>query len=592
MRSQSLYFLELSRISGKALRLYWPTARSLGMNFLLRNLESEVEEAALTAGEALVEAEAVQQPSEVDKGLWVAQVEGYEVEARLTPTRVLEGTCECAAFRKGGMCGHIIAVLLVLRRQQQEQQTQKKQQRRGAQKPKRLTTSIVLDHVEREELVDFVREYARRNRNFAIALKARFASAVEALDSREKYEQLIETTISAVRKPDRRISLRGSQRLLRVLEELKQQMVQAAERAAFVEASVIARLIIEKISPLLPKAGEKRYELRQFIRDAFQQLHRLLEKPVAPTLLNELWNYGLEAHKKRIYRSQEIDLLFLKWLLELARDTEQLNTLLSAVEAHMEVYQTEERPLAPLLLLRVSALEKAGREPEARQLMERNLAQPNVLEYAIRQAQQRKQGPRVKALAQTGLKLDPPEGTRAWLEQLLLDLAVGEGDTPNIRKYALRRFLDTLDLKYYRQARQFTPEGERPEQLSELLSQLKALPYSSKLRDTQAQLLAAEKEWALLLAYAQEVQSLDLLALIDQPLLQQHPEELYSLYDELLREYARHHLGRQTARRIRQALQRLLDIGAADLAHRLMEEFRREYGERHSLMEELQELGE
>jgi len=36
----------------------------------------------------------------------------------------------------------------------------------------------------------------------------------------------------------------------------------------------------------------------------------------------------------------------------------------------------------------------------------------------------------------------------------------------------------------------------------------------------------------------------------------------------------------------------LLDIGAAGLAHRLMEEFRREYGERHSLMEELQELGE
>jgi hypothetical protein len=561
------------------------------MNFLLRQIEGAVDECSWTQGEQLVENNAVQKLEEPEKELWVAEVEQYETEVRLKGQKVLEGTCECERYLDIGLCGHIVATLLVLRRQLQNRKSerQKKKQQRQKQ-PQKLTTKTVLENVELEELASFVREYARTNRNFAIALKARFASAVEAMDSQDKYAQLLDTTIKAVRKSDREITLRGSQRLLKVLTELKRQSEAAQAEGDFLTVAVIAKTIIGKITPLLRKTSGKKAALRQHVTDAFDILHQLLAQQPAPRLKQQLWAYALEEHGKRTFRSQQIDLYFFKLMLQLAQDTQQLSTLLEKLDEHIDTYEQEDRPLAPLLLQKVSTLEKAGREEAARQLMERNLTQPDVLEYAIRQAQGKQQTHRVKALAQTGLRLDPPQGTRGRLEKLLLDIAQREDDQTAIVQYALLRFYDTLDLQYYQLARQHSLPSDWPAIVEEVWAKLEALPFSQKLRDTRARLLILEEDWSGLMAYTEALESLDLLAFADEHLLPRFPQRTKQLYEALIREYARHHLGRQTARRIRNALERLQLIGAAPLARRLLDDFRGNYGERHTLMEELRGL--
>ncbi|NBC09688.1 MAG: hypothetical protein GVY26_21045, partial [Bacteroidetes bacterium] len=297
-----------------------------------------------------------------------------------------------------------------------------------------------------------------------------------------------------------------------------------------------------------------------------------------------------EEHGKLTYRSQQIDLYFFKLMLQLAQEPQQLGTLLEKLDEQIGTYEQEDRPLAPLLLQKVSTLEKAGQEEAAQQLTERNLTQPDVLEYAIRQAQDKQQTHRVKALAQTGLRLDPPQGTRSRLEKLLLDIALREEDQSAIVAYALLRFYDTLDLQYYRLARQYSLPSSWPATLEAVWAKLETLPFSQKLRDTRARLLILEKDWEGLMAYAEALESLDLLAFADEHLLPRFPQRTQQLYEALIREYARHHLGRQTARRIRTALERLQLIGAAPLARRLLEDFRGNYGERHTLMEELQGL--
>jgi hypothetical protein len=560
------------------------------MNISLREIESAVDEHSLLRGEQLLEDDAVQEARELEKELWVAKVKGYETEVRIKGGKALEGTCECKRFLDIGICGHLVATMLVIRRELQQKSQQKKSKSQSKKRPQKLTTKTVLENVELEELTGFVREYARTNRNFAIALKARFASSVKAMDSRDKYAQLLDTTIKAVRKSDREITLRGSQRLLKVLGELKQQSEAAQAEGDFITVAVIARTIIEKTTPLLRKTSGKKTELRQCVTQAFNTLQLLLKQQPAPRLLQQLWAYSLEEHNKLVYRSQQIDRHFFKLMLQLAQEPEQLLLLLKKLDEQMKTYEQEGRPLAPLLLQKVSTLEKAGQEKAARQLMERNLTQPDVLEYAIRQAQKKQQTHRVKALAQTGLRLDPPQGTRRRLEQLLLDIAQTENEQDTIVQYALLSFYDTLDLQYYQLARQHSPADDWPAKQEAAWKQLQNKPFSHKLRDTRAKLLILEQDWQGLMAYAEQLESLDLIAITDEYLLPRFPQRTRQLYETLLREYAQHHLGRQTARRIRAALERLRAIGAAPLARRLLDEFRGHYGERHTLMEELQGL--
>ena len=556
------------------------------MNFLLQKLESHIDEGALIEGESLLEAGAANGLFELEKHLWLATVDGHEVELKVSPSKVLGGTCECERFAEEGMCEHLAALMMAVRRKQQAHKQKREQEKKESQGPRKLTTGIVLDNVNLEELAEFVRDYAKANRNFAIALKARFASIVTEIGGNEKYMQLLESTIKAVRKLDRSISMRGSQRLIKVLEELHLQADHGILERDFLEAAFICQSIIEKVTPVLKKAKGKQRELKRDVTRAFENLHRLLEKNPAPTLIRSLWEYGLQEYNKLVYRNSGVDLLFFKLMVELAQEPGQQETLLEALRNYKEKYQEENRPVAPLMLIELSALERAGRPEEARQLMESNLTQPDVLLYAIQQAIAKGQIPRVKALAITGLRFELPPEVKARLEEMMLQLAEQDEEPEEVNRYALLRFLDTQHFAYLEKARQAAGPGW-PQQVEEVLAHFQEQPYAPSRRNTIARILAEEGLHGRLMSYAEQVQSLDLLQEFAPYLISDHRERLLELYRQLLTDFLRNHLGRKTSQRIREALQRLHEIGAGNMAVLLVEEFRSQYPERHSLMEEL-----
>ncbi len=557
------------------------------MNFPLQKLEAHLDEESLIGGENLLEQGAVGRLFELEKHLWLANVEGYEVEVQISPSKVTGGTCECAEFLEKGLCRHLAAVLLKLRRKQQaRKEKREKAQKAAPSSSRRLTTGIVLDNVELEELIEFVRDFARTNRNFAIALKARFASSVSEIHGKDKYLQLLESTIGAVRKPDRSITIRGSQRLLKVLEELHQHLSQSMLEADFVEAANIAWSIIEKVTPIIRKARDKQQELTGHVRNAFESLRQMVDRKPAPSLLKDIWAHALNEHHKIAYRSTGVDLQFFKLMVQLAQDETQMEQLEEAILQHREKYRSEKRPTAPLLLIELSALEKRGETEDARQLMERNLMEPEVLQYAIQQAQRKGKTPRVKALAITGLRLRPPAEEKEKLEELLLQLSEKSGEQEDINHYARQRFLDTFDFSYYQKAKR-AADSRWDEQVDEMLRQLRQLPYSPRRRDTIARMYAEEGRYGQLMNYAEEVKSLDLLQQFSRYLIGPERERLYALYRQLLGDFLKSHLGRKTSQRAREALAHLYQIGADDLAGQMIEEIRANYPERHSLMDEL-----
>ncbi|NUO01812.1 MAG: SWIM zinc finger family protein, partial [Saprospiraceae bacterium] len=200
------------------------------MNFLLQHLELHIDETSLLQGERLLEGNQISYCAEQEKNLWVATVEAgrtHEIEVKISPSRVTAATCECDRFLHTGMCGHIAAVLLQVRNVQQA----RKENVRQSTLPRRikLNAEMILSAAPTEDLLAFLREYARQDRSFSLALKARFAGMVTGIGSQEKYVQIIESAISMARKPDRTLNKKGSQQLFGAVQEL---LAQAEDHCA------------------------------------------------------------------------------------------------------------------------------------------------------------------------------------------------------------------------------------------------------------------------------------------------------------------------------------------------------------------------
>ncbi len=556
------------------------------MNFPLRQLENHLDEASLLAGELLLGAGRVSALKEIDRHLWTAVVEDdppVEVEVKLSPSRVLAGTCDCPQFRREQSCGHFAAVLLLLRKKKTDEQARRRQKSRPARQSKKFTTSAVLDNVDPEELVEFVRQFARANRNFALALKARFAVSVDQADNKEKFVQVLDSTINAARKADRSISSRGYNKIRKVIGEYRQHIQEAIARHHFREAVFILQSIIERITPILNKLTIPDHELRQTVREAFNTLHEIVTLHAAPALREEVWTYLLAEGRKLTYRNQRIDLLFFRLLADLAIDRGQLDQLLALLDAQEQRYEAELRETTPLLRLRLDLLEKHGKNEAADELLTSHGLPPAVLLYAIETALKRSDYERAESLLRRSGHRFQESYHRNKAEELAIRLAELQGDQPALRSLREERFLRTFNQEEL-QALKNAWGNEWPQFFPTLIQKLS---QNTARHDLIAAMLAAEGQFPRLLSYLDDHPSLDLIMRYDHYLLPEYANQLEQLYRKSLEGFTNVYLGPKSSRRVREMLDHLLNTGRQQLAASLAEELRRTYPERHTLMEEL-----
>lgn len=557
--------------------------------FLLQELELNLEESIFLQGDQLVDYDKVLRLQEIERHLWIAEVEDsqlFEVEIKISPSKVLAYTCDCDRFQSEGICQHIVAVLIKIRRKKNVAREKKAAKPKRKSTHKKLTTNIILEQVSNEELQAFVRQYAKTNRSFAIALKTRFASNVSSLDSKEKFSQLLESAINHNRKPDRSISMRGSQKILKVLAELQAQIEDAIALEHYHEAISIAQSIIEKTSPIIKKLSHNREIISDNITEAFDAFNKIAQLNRAPALREAIWNYCLEESDKIIYRASNVDHYFFKILLQLSESKEDGEILIQALEHQIAKYKKEQRPLSTILLTQINVLEKMGSKKDVKQLINDNLDQPDVLFFAIHQSLQKKDWKKAKLLAQEGMKMKSLKDERFKLEQILLQISRNEGNSKAIAKYARSIFLRTMEIGSYRLLKE-NFDQDWTEEYKKLVQQITALPFSERRRDIIASMHLEEDNQNALLEYLQKTGSIDLLIGFDASLFPEFKEELRELYQKLLTGYLKNHLGRKTSQRIRDCMQHLKEIGQDRLAEELVENFRSEYPERHTLMEEL-----
>lgn len=564
------------------------------MNFPLQNIEAHLDDESLLHGEQLLQEDRIQHLLEAEKHLWLAQVDDertWEVEVKITPSKVNAASCECERFKKRKMCGHVAATLLKLRQELSKKIKPKAPPRERSEEtsPRRLTTGVVLEQVNHDDLVAFVRQYAKTNRNFAISLKARFAPDVTDIDSKEKYLQLLDTTISAARRPDRTFNSRGSNSIYKILLEIEQQMEDAIVQRHLAEAVVMAQSVIEKVTPLLRKTQYLQEELRQQVRSAFDILKQVLTLLPPPSLREAIWEYGFTEGSKIIYRSNQVDQSFFRLLLFMADEPAKTEQLLEFLEDQITRYYFEKRELAPVLLQKLTLLEKLNRTEELQQFIQRYIANEEILYFAVKQAMQRSDFKQAKVLAALALENGASKNIAAEMEEVLLQIAEEEGDWENLQKYAEKRLLATLNIEYYRTLKR-TLHQDWLEVYPVLLTQVKQLSYSTGKQRLLAAIYQEEGLYSELLEHLQQAKSLDLAREFGLGIITYDPALAFQLYHELFYHYLKNHVGRKPSEKIRLIIHQLHEKDYDELAERLIENLRTEFPERHSLMEELELL--
>ncbi len=549
----------------------------------LKDFELHINPATATAAEVLAQSGAVRTLQEVERHFWVGRVENeensYEVETIITPQKIKAFTCECWAEGRRLMCPHVAATLFKVRQYLDQKAETKKA--RAAERPtsalSRLTVGAVLDHVTPEALTEFVQTYARRDRDFALALKIHFAADVSGAEN--PFALVLDSllpapgTIKNLRDPDLR-------RLRTALEDLQRQLSSSATETNFARVFQIATTILQKISPLAARLEEtQRTYLLPTLLSATTHLKLLQTEPVSPDLQAATWESAFELAITGHF-PPELAPPLLALLSQAAMDDAKFERI-------SQVFDQAPSLIAPFdLQLFTSALARRERPEAVVRVLEGQLDQPKLLLDTVVALDQ---GNYTEAAYQAGDRLLTlvkfSHSQRRQIEDLLLDIADRTGNRERKIIWLWRRFQQSGDFEFYEKMKQ-TADKNWPGVRKRLLTELR------KVGDTNtiAILLGTEGDTvalAQLLETATDITQIqaweDLLIAADKAFVERR-------YVELLSKYLDEHFGRQASTRVREHLQGLLQKGETDLVIGIVRALIDRFADRPTLPDELAEL--
>ena len=560
------------------------------MYLRLNHLEKDLPEAALLEAERLLDAHAMRSLTEVEPKLWAARWDDadegkVEVGVQLGRAAIKAATCECPTFSAADLCPHVAATALAIRRKMQEARVGKERPGKASSPSRKLTTTLVLQEVEPDELVEFVREYARRNRDFAVALKARFTTEVDAIAGKAKYHQLLDSALKLARRADRSFSHRGVDRLAHVLDELFQQCNQSLAQDHFLDASALLQAVVEKIGPILGKVPPDDDRLRQKVGEAIDRLNHL-QGSAPPDLLQALQAFAEEQHGRALYRRHNLDLRFWPLLAGPFPDKDRLNTLTDLLVEQKHRYESEGRPPGPLLLAFFQLLRALNHRQAALNFVLDHASNQALIAKALGRASQEKDHAAAQAIIKAAMQQagDDVDQHRA-LSDLLVPLSRQLGALPAMVPLLREALLQTLDPGLIAPLQRAS--GQMWKRVAKDLATRLLQSDHPRAKEILARLYLAREDTPALLDLIEHEDDLELLLAFDHALWPQHRPRVIAIYRRLLAHYAGQHLGPKSSAKIRLVLEHLKKLGENSLSRELAEGFRADYPERHTLMEQL-----
>jgi len=558
------------------------------MSFPLKFLELHLDNQQMEQAETLLARKAFLSLTKVERNLWSGMLltdQEYETEIKLVNGKVNNFSCDCIPFRKNKTCAHVVATLIMLRHKvdsvKEEVVKQKKETKH------KLSTAQILKSVPAEFLLKFVKEYAKKNRNFALDLKTKFASLVPGVEDSDRYTQILSSAISMHKTKNGLINKRGVKQVELVCQELLSQAEDKIALKRYTEAFPILSSILFKIPPSI-KYDEESY-LEDVYFKAFELVNQILQEDISPEFKRNIFDFLCQELPLWSIFENNLEADFFNVLQKIAVDISESKIVYQLLEEWLQDIPLSKQNRVNVMVLKINLLEKEGKTKEAKALIEENLSNPSILYIAVEEAKKKNDWQKIEQIGRSSLhKLESHED-RSFIHDLLFEASKNLNKPKEFQYYGVIRFLESFDFKYIDQMIAANPMAQ-DQIFNSIMIGLEKQTYSKSKRNAIAEIHFRRKETKELFNYIEKLASLELLQIYDQNFLPKRKKKIYSLYQFLVSEYLDHHLGRVPAQKISALIVHLKKIGAHDLAYDLTAMIKDKYAERHSLMDEIQFL--
>jgi len=295
------------------------------MNFALDHFELHFPPEIIPAGENLYDRNAISMFEEIEKNLWSFDIKdghSYEIEILISPSKVVNYSCDCSVFTSEGHCKHIVAALFQLRMLKTKKVERNVKVIRSV--PKKLNIPNILNQIKQDELNNFIRNYARKDKKFSTALKATFARKIELENNEEKYESILNSVIRPATGADYSVSAQSVKQLLSVAGQFDAQFEDAVSLKQYTEAFYIVKSLLGKIAYVNHWTNSEHELILEANKHFHKQFRLLLELEIAPSLEREMVKFGVELAGRSYYHIAHAEHnLFLILLDPLKLDTNE-----------------------------------------------------------------------------------------------------------------------------------------------------------------------------------------------------------------------------------------------------------------------------
>jgi uncharacterized Zn finger protein len=578
------------------------------MNITLSNFESVIDHALVKRGRRYWQHGLVQDLEEIEDGKWTAQVEGtqvYEVSISISDDAVTDYNCTCP-YDLGPVCKHEVAMLYAIQERlngmattdKGEQETTRGSRRRraktGKQKPKTVAKKVdeVLEKMSQEEIIDLVRSYALRNREFRVILLAQ-VTLRSGGDSKSAYRELIKESLRSGMDRHGFIDYWSTRRAVRGAEELLNKAVKLVESGNPEQAIPIFQAVIEELVPALQFADDSNGDIGGAIDWAFDEFYKCIEKIQDPIIRKDLFDYYLTEANRKQYEGWDWKWDFLRMASALISSGEQEKELFAKLDKISQAGQSSEffdrYNQEQAAQIKLEVIRKRGRENDINQFINDNLHHTSIRCLAIEQAFSNKDFSGVIELAKQGIEQDAerqyPGLVNQWLNGLI-KVAEKEENVEDIREYARLLFFETGNFEYYEKLKKTYSKSIWPDQVEKLLRHLQHVASFSTL----AEISIREKEWQKLLDLVRGHTSFRTLETYHKYLAPHFTKELAEMYEKTSKELLAQSMGRAAYQDVCQMLRRMKKLGASDRVRQLIKEFSEQYKKRRALLEELERV--
>lgn len=473
------------------------------MEIPLDRFEQEIDERILERGLKYFERGAVEEPEELEPGLYEAVVQGsedYTVSVRLKGNAVTEHACDYPY--EGPVCKHVVALLFEL--QQGKMELPKRGKGRKAAKKTTVAEQVdrALSELPHKELVAFVRD--RCMADGAFRKQFLVACAPQAITGdRKDHLKSLRAGLRAVAGRGGFFDWNDTYAAAAVLRDQLEQARTLFKKGHPQRALPMISAVIEAGAEAMEHADDSNGDIGGGIESAMVLLDELAraehEEPFRKELL---------AETLRLLSAKAVNDCDWNGHLEpaaaaLARTEAEAAPLMAALKRSADVEYGGATARAALL-----QLTRRFQGPEAATtLEERFLVHSEVRQAAIERAIKAKDWARAKQLAEEG-RLVRINGRTVTHEHYwtphLLRIAQLTKDTPEVIRLARTLMLDSNrdGMEHYKLLRKHVPVGEWPAFVEQLLNDLRKGKGNN--RALLADICAAEERWDEVMVIARE----------------------------------------------------------------------------------------